>query len=613
MNGGLRPRPAISTLAEALRLRARDSPEGFAYAIRGERVTWQSLLGGVLTTASALQRRGVGPGSRCALVLPTSVDFVRGFYAALLLGAVPVAMNPRQRLPIVRRRCDELECTLAVIRPPAGDDLEALRGMPWATPADLEASASGLPSLRHTPAPDDLSHLQLTSGTSGAPRAAMILQRNVLASLTATHDLLQPTTDDVLVGWLPLHHDLGLMRFLFFPLYAGCGCHLIEPSMAALPVWLETITRVSGTITAAPDFAYRLATRLVDPARVQLRSLRAATNGGEAVRLTSIRSFEQRFGVPGVVLPGYGLAEATLGVSSVRPGEALTIDASGHVACGRPQLGVTVAIVDESNVRLAAGVRGRIVVSGPTVFAGYWQDPEQTAEVIKDGWLDTGDEGALDAEGRLFVLGRSRAMIKRAGVTIAPREVEEAADEVAGVRRSAAIGMAVGDGDLTEDVVVIVEVDRRRDTGDAALQAAVADRIRAAIGVAPRDVVLVSPGTIPRTPTGKTRYLRVEAPGLSRRSLRRRRVSRGNRCAGRGAAAAASTATNPRVTPGHAIHTTRPRPPRPRARRTDGDPRQAAAVRQRRRRSSRIGPIGAPSARGRRRSAGRVKTARAQR
>ncbi len=499
----------MTTLTEALLVRATDSPDSLAYEVRGERLTWRAVLNGARHAASAMARRGLERGVTCALVLPTSADFIHAIFGAQLLGAVPVALNPRLRPWQIRRRIDELGCALTIIGAARQepDFRTAFQELSILDSADLHGSPSITVASLAQASPEDLSHLQLTSGTSGAPRAAMIRHRNVIASLEAAHERLQPDANDVLVGWLPLHHDLGLLRLLFLPLYSGCRCCLIEPSMAALPVWLATISKVRGTITAAPDFAYRLVTRLVDAATVDLGSLRAATNGGEPVRLTSIRLFEQHFGVPGVVQPGYGLAEATLTVSAMRPGEALRSDARGNVSSGLPERDVDVRIVDEKGLAQDPGVRGRILVAGPTIFAGYWNDAIQTAEILKDGWLDTGDEGALDGDGYLYVLGRSRAMIKRAGATIAPREVEEAADSVTGVRRSAAIGLAVDSGSLTEELFVVAEIERRMIGGRSdSVREAISDQVRRALGFPPRQVVLVSPGAIPRTPTGKIQY-----------------------------------------------------------------------------------------------------------
>ncbi len=348
---------------------------------------------------------------------------------------------------------------------------------------------------------EDVAFLQPTSGTSGEPRAAVILQRNALASLRSSRDFLGIGPRDVLVSWVPPWHDLGLLRFVLGPVYFGAPCHLVPPAVSTLPLWLETAARVRATIVGAPDFAYRLAARLVEARGLDLSSLRYATNGGEPVRQSTIVAFEERFGVPGVVRPGYGLAEATLGVTCLRPGEPLRVDSRGNVSCGRPFPGVEVRIARE------AGDEGEILVRSPAVFAGYFEAEEASAEALRDGWLHTGDIGRLDPDGHLYVLGRKRALLKRGGVPVAPRELEEAAQSVPGIRIAAAIGLPPAPEAATEEIVVAAEVDPAAALPQ--LAAAVARAIEAALGFAPDRVLVLAPRTIPRTTNGKIRHRRL--------------------------------------------------------------------------------------------------------
>ena len=173
------------------------------------------------------------------------------------------------------------------------------------------------------------------------------------------------------------------------------------------------------------------------------------------MRRSTIAGFEERFGVPGVLRPGYGLAEATLGVTALRPGEPLRVDGRGNVSCGRPFPGVEVRIAR----RTGEEASGEILVRGPAVFAGYFDAAEATAEALRDGWLHTGDVGRLDADGHLYVLGRRRALLKRGGAPLAPRELEEAAGSVPGVRLAAAVGLPPAGDAATEEIAVAVEAD----------------------------------------------------------------------------------------------------------------------------------------------------------
>lgn len=498
----------VSTIAEVLLYRASNTPDALAFHVRETSLTWSLLLDGALRAASAFRERGLRPGDFCAVVLPTSQEFLFAFLGAQLIGAVPVAINPNFPPAQVRRRVNEIGCGITVVAAsvlasPAG--IEAFTGVSTIEPAALTASRA-LPRAAAAPSgPDDLAHLQLTSGTTGSSRAVMLRHRNVMAAMANAVEYLEPTVDDVFVGWLPLYHDLGLIRFVMESAYFGCPTYLIPASMPTLPTWFETMSRVRGTITAAPDFAYRLAMRLVQPSRVDLRSLRIATNGGEVVRMSTISAFETAFDVPGCIRPGYGLAEATLGVAMSKVGEARRVDASGTVSCGHARIDVRIADADGRS--LPPGTRGRILARGESIFAGYLHDPAGTAEVLRDGWLDTGDDGTIDADGHVYIHGRRRAMIKRGGATIAPREIEEVVDELDGVRRSAAVGIVGESESATEEVVVVAEIERNIDEDTRlAIRRRVISGVRDAVGFLPHDVVFVAPGEIPRTPTGKIQY-----------------------------------------------------------------------------------------------------------
>ena len=345
------------------------------------------------------------------------------------------------------------------------------------------------------PEEDDVAFLQPTSGTSGEPRAAVILHRNAIASLRVSRDWLGLGARDVFAGWVPPWHDLGLVRFVLGPVYLGAPCHLVPPAIRTLPLWLRTASEVRATVLGAPDFAWRLAARLVDPDGLDLSSLRYATNGGEPVRQSTIESFERRFGVPGVIRPGYGLAEATLGVTGLLPGEPLRVDDRGNVSCGRP--------LAEVEVR-TDGDPGEILVRGPAVFAGYFEAEEATREILRDGWLHTGDIGRLDADGHLYILGRKRALLKRGGAPLAPRELEEAAEGVPGVKVAAAVGLPPASHTATEEIVLAVEADPAAEPSQLAW--AVSGAVEEALGFAPDGVLVLAPRTIPRTPNGKVRH-----------------------------------------------------------------------------------------------------------
>lgn len=495
---------AAPLLLALLRRRAAEHGRQLAVAAGTDTLSYADLLADATALARGYIASGVSAGDRVGLVMPAGLDFVRAVFGVQLAGAALCAVNPTLPPATALRRA-------ALVRPAvvavADDLLPALVAAhsagdaPLASLGSLSRDAPARAPLPEEAGRDRLAYLQLTSGTTGEPRAAMVSHGALAAYVSSLRQALQPRRDDAFVVWVPPWHDLGLLYAVFAPLAFGCPAHVVPPAIATLGLWLETISRVGGTFTGAPDFAYRLACRLVEPRGLDLSRLRCATNGGEPVRLQTIRDFEARFGVPGVVRPGYGQAEATLGIALLRPGEPLRTTATGALSCGRPLPGVTVRIVDDDGLPLPAGEPGEIAVRTPAAFSGYFEAPEETARVLRDGWLLTGDIGLLDERGEVYVLGRRRVLLKRAGSPLAPRELEEAAEAVPGVRSSAAVGLT--DGVAGERIVLVVEA--AATVSPAGLIAAVAAAARAALGFAP-EVLLVAPREIPRTENGKVRH-----------------------------------------------------------------------------------------------------------
>ena len=468
------------TLPELLLSRAAEMPDRTAFVAGEAELTFGELAERASARAGALHSMGVRPRDRVAVRMSTGLRFVELFWGLQVLGACPCVLNPSSTEESLARRVELVQPRLVIT-----EDLAA-EMRPSSPPPSPQID------------PDDLAFLQLTSGTSGEPRASMILHHNVLSYLAHGRTgsrVLRPS--DVIVCWVPPWHDLGLVRFIIGSLYVGAECHIVAPSVRTIPEWLRTVSEVRGTYTAAPDFAIQLATRIVDPASVDLSSLRFLKSGGEPVRWSTIEAFEQRFGLSGVVMPGYGLGEATLGVSEHIPGEYVPVDAYGTVSCGPPDDGI--------KVRAGSSLDApeEILVRGDRVFAGYFDAPEETARVLRDGWLHTGDSGYLDPEGRLFVLGRRAGMIKRAGAVVSPRELEEPAQQVEGVRVAAAT--SISDGGDGEIIVVALETEAPEERHEE-IVAEVQRHVSKAAGFAPGRVVVLPRRTIPRTENGKIRH-----------------------------------------------------------------------------------------------------------
>lgn len=479
-------------LADIIISRAATDTDRLAYAERTAQLTFGELHAEAAAIAAGLAQRGVQARDRVVLCLPAGLEFVRAFWAVQLLGAVSCALNPGTPVFTTVKRALRVRARL-LFTPDEDLAREArLAGIETITQLPRE-SATTLRSGVCTG--EEVAVLQTTSGTSGEPRAAMITHHNILTAAAAGR-VMGLTPDSVMVCWVPPWHDLGLIRFLITGPYFGAACHIVPPAVHTIPEWLATIERVRGTFTGAPDFAYRLAARFAAWKNFDLSSLQHARSGGEPVRLSTIRRFEDAFGLPGVVEAGYGLAEATLGVAARRAGESLRVDERGNVSCGTALPDVVMRIEADE------GSPGEILVRGPVVFAGYFDGLEETREILSDGWLRTGDIGRMDHDGHLYVLGRKRAMLKRGGSVLAPRELEEAAQEVTGVKIAAAVGLVTAD--QTEAIVVAVETDADSDPQRVVRE--VGESVRKAMGFLPERVIVLGRGSLPRTANGKLRH-----------------------------------------------------------------------------------------------------------
>lgn len=504
--------PQSQTILDDLLSRAGDRPEAEAFGVEGETLTWAGLLEQTKRLAAALAERGVGPGERCALMLPTSLDLIAAIFAVQWTGAAPVIMDHNMSPDMAARRFRLVRPRVVLARPETSEAMgekTAPEGAACADPRALIEESDSLETFEHRARPDAPAYLQLTSGTTGDPKAVVVSHRKLARYLPVFARALDLSEKDVLVAWLPVYHDFGLIGFTFTPVHLGSRCELMAPAIANFPRWLKTLDRLRGTVTGSPDFGLRLAHRRVAAEDVDLSHLRMVICGAEPIRPTTLRDFGGKFGAEHTLCPGYGQAEALLAVTMHPPGTPFHVDASGYVSNGRPLEGFELRVVDDTESDVPTGRAGKVYLRGPHLFDGYFEDPEATAQAFHGEWLDTGDDGYLDADGNLYILGRRRAMIKRAGAVIAPREIEEAAEQVPGIHKTAAIGAPEGKAGLTEKVVLLAEIkpenyptiEERQE-----LVELIYARIAESTGESSGDVVLVRPRSIEMTPNGKIRY-----------------------------------------------------------------------------------------------------------
>jgi fatty-acyl-CoA synthase len=339
--------------------------------------------------------------------------------------------------------------------------------------------------------PDDVAFLQFTSGSTSRPKGVTLTHANLMANIAAigaAQGGLDITGEAYGVSWLPLYHDMGLIGFVFTPVvHRARGIRFISPLMFLKrpSIWLRQISECRGTITFAPNFAYGLCTTRVKEAEltgVDLSSLVIAGCGAEPIQAATLRAFADRYAAYGfrsaAFLPTYGMAEHSLAVSFIDKHADFVADridaaslaqktaaparegepAASVVGCGRPFAGHGLRIVDAAGRSLPDREVGQILLQGPSVMQGYWNDPERTAEALRGGWLATGDLG-YTVDGELFVCGRMKDLIIVHGRNYHPQDIEWQASQVEGVRRGNVIAFGVQPhGEDRERVVVAAEV-----------------------------------------------------------------------------------------------------------------------------------------------------------
>lgn len=511
------------TLTELLEMRAMETPSKAAFTWEGQPCQYDALWNAVRRFGAHLQSIGVERGDRVVLALPNGPDFFFAFYGAQLAGAIPVPLFPGSgsaRILTMAGRCgarlivvpaSDLEARRAAV--PSSDRKEDLRVISTSDgPATLRDGK--FPAI----APEDIAFIQYTSGSTGIPKGVLLTHRGLLVNVRQLIDGMQITPRDRFVSWLPVYHDMGLILKTMVPFYLAAELFLLPTNLTNVRVWLEAIQRHGGTFTAAPDFAYRLCLRYIrNPQAYDLSRMRVALNAAEPVRYSTIRDFEQTFGLRNVMIPGYGLAEATVGVCTWTPCTPVKVDSRGIVGVGRPFRDIRIEIVENDAV-VEAGHIGEIVVTSPANTPGYYEDREESKRLFRNGKsIRTGDLGYLDADGCLFVTGRAKNIIKHAGETIFPQEVEEIAERLPMVRRSAAVGVDKG-GVEGEQLYVFAELKKSKPLSEDELYDASLEMVQAIqqqFGTRPGRIYFLKPHAIPLTFNGKIQHASLKELYLS--------------------------------------------------------------------------------------------------
>jgi fatty-acyl-CoA synthase len=503
-------------------------------------VEWARLHDDARGIAAALQARGVGPGVHVGILGPTTRALVTTIQATFLAGGTVVALPLPMRLGSIeefveqtRQRIANADAALVVVDRDLAPFLDppSLMSAPIVLLDDLvrDGGRAGAGAWSRPPDdPDRLAILQFTSGSTAEPKGVMLPDRCVGANIDAIIAGAGINEADRAVSWLPLYHDMGLIGLLMTPMLTGFELVLGAPQdfLSAPANWLHWISEYRGTITAGPNFSYALAARALRRAGgLDLSSWRLALNGAETVDPGAVEAFCTAAAPHGfdarAAYPVFGMAEATLGVTFPEVGEGMTVDTVDRHALehdrvavpaadrdagrrlaflGRPLPGFELRVVDPGSGR-ERGERevGELQLRGPSVTPGYYRNPEATAAAFDDGWLRTGDL-AYVVDARLVVCGRLKDMIIVGGRNVFPEDVERAAAAVDGVRAGNVIAFGSDRRRGREAIVVVAET---KSDDLHVVHDSVIDLVCDAVGVPPVDVVLVRPGTLPKTSSGK--------------------------------------------------------------------------------------------------------------
>jgi acyl transferase domain-containing protein/acyl-CoA synthetase (AMP-forming)/AMP-acid ligase II len=558
---GLRPRHLVELLQE--RARRQGDAMAYAFLLNGEdiheRISFAALDRDARRIAAGLDALQ-GQGERALLLLPSGIDYLRAYFGCLYAGVIAVpAYPPRRNRADARLSAIAEDAQARFIltgseqfaqRARCQEYAPALLDLHWLVVETLAAEPPGDHWQPPRITADTLAFLQYTSGSTDNPKGVMVTHGNLVHNVGYMHAIWPFDHDSVMISWLPIFHDMGLIFGILQPLFHGRPCYFMSPAAFVQHPWrwLNALSRFAGTHTAAPNFAYELClekARTENIAALDLSHWRIGVNGAEPVRADTLERFARVFAPAGLspetLRHGYGLAEVTLCVSGTRQGqdnpilaadpEALSrhrvvpLDLNDHgqqaasgtvsrfVGLSPPLPETQVVIVDPETALTCPELRiGEIWVAGPSVAQGYWQRTETTLSVfgarLADGrgpFLRTGDLGFLDAGGRLYITGRLKDLIVIRGENYYPQDLEYVSqNSYPGLRSDGAAAFAVSE-DGEERLVILQEVERtamgKLDT-DAAM-AAIRQSIAETFDLQTQAIQLLRPSTLPKTTSGK--------------------------------------------------------------------------------------------------------------
>lgn len=529
--------------------------EALDYAARGERglnfhdargnlsrvYPYREMRTDALAAAQRLVAQGVRPKDRIALVAETGPEFAQLFFGVVYAGAWPVPLPLPTSFGGKEGYIDQLAVQLSSSDPSlflfpaelsemagAAAEKQGVKGMTFEVLLDGPISDSPLPVA----SPDDVCYLQYSSGSTRFPHGVAVTHRALLANLAAHSNGMRLVDTDRCISWLPWYHDMGLVGcFLSVVANQVSTDYLKTEDFARRPLaWLDLISRNDGTsVSYSPTFGYDICARRMSSQtraseRFDLSRWRLAGNGADMIRPDVMQEFVDAFAEagfsPGAFLPSYGLAEATLAVTIMPPGEGIVVELveetelSGGdapqdrpqryraiVNCGKPVMGMKVEIRDDFGALVPDKTIGKVWTSGSSLMVGYFRDEEATAACMRDGWLDTGDMGYL-SDGYLYIVGRAKDMIIVNGKNHWPQDIEWAVEQLPGFKQGDIAAFAITTPGGEEAPAVLVHCRISDNAERARLRDDIRERVRSITGMN-CVVELVPPRTLPRTSSGK--------------------------------------------------------------------------------------------------------------
>lgn len=506
-------------------------------------ITYGQLYSGAMKVAAGLHEHNIELGDSVAIMLPTCEEFFYTFFGILLIGAIPVPIYP----PFRPDKIEEYAMREASILKNANARILITFHQAQRLSDLLKVFISSLKAVitvdelmvnKKPPIVDISSQMpaliQYTSGSTSLPKGVLLTHQNLLANIRCASLAIEIKPSDVGVSWLPLYHDMGLIGSWLICFYNAIPVVIMSPlTFLSRPErWLWAIHYHRGTLTAAPNFAYELCIRRIAASKIEgldLSSWRLSFNGAEAVNPRTIENFTKKFMPfgykPQTMFPVYGLAESSVALvfppinrepkidtiqrdlfEKEQIAEPLVNDklqGLQFVSCGKAIPHHEIRIVDNHDIEVASRKIGYIQFRGPSTMVGYFGQPEATEAITHHGWIDTGDLGYI-AEGELYVTGRKKDIIIKAGRNLYPEEIEEVTSQVSGVRKGCVVAFGIEDTKSgTEKLIIVVETNEKNKEKTKRIINEINEKISVVLGFVADEILLVPPKTVPKTSSGK--------------------------------------------------------------------------------------------------------------